>query len=77
MAILKRGEAVERPPALIVQGTADANVTPMLQQWFAAAYRQPGGGVMAVHSVVILPTAEDRLAPRLVSSRLVLGRESC
>ena len=45
MAILERGEAVERPTALIVQGTADANVTPALQQRFAAAYREAGGKV--------------------------------
>jgi acetyl esterase/lipase len=43
MAILERGEAVELPPALIIQGSADANVTPALQQRFAAAYRAAGG----------------------------------
>ncbi len=45
LAILERGEPVERPPALIVQGTADANVTPALQQRFAAAYRAASGEV--------------------------------
>jgi len=43
--ILERGEAVEMPPALIVQGTVDANVTPALQERFAAAYRAAGGSV--------------------------------
>lgn len=45
MAILERGEIVERPPALILQGTADENVTPALQQRFAAAYHAAGGEV--------------------------------
>jgi acetyl esterase len=45
MAILERGEAVERPPTLIIQGTADANVTPALQRRFAAAYQAAGGEV--------------------------------
>ncbi|HEY7063669.1 MAG TPA: alpha/beta hydrolase [Chloroflexota bacterium] len=43
--ILERGEAVELPPALIIQGTIDANVTPALQQRFAGAYRAAGGRV--------------------------------
>ncbi|MBX5489736.1 MAG: alpha/beta hydrolase [Chloroflexi bacterium] len=45
VAILERGEPVEQPPALIIQGTADANVTPALQERFAAAYRAAGGTV--------------------------------
>jgi acetyl esterase/lipase len=45
VAILERGEPVERPPALILQGTADANVTPALQERFVAAYRAAGGEV--------------------------------
>ncbi len=43
--ILERGESVELPPALIVQGTIDANVTPALQERFAGAYRAAGGAV--------------------------------
>jgi acetyl esterase/lipase len=43
MAILERGETVEMPATLIVQGTSDANVTPALQERFAAAYRAAGG----------------------------------
>jgi acetyl esterase len=41
--ILKRRENVELPPTLIIQGTADLNVTPEIQQAFAAALRQAGG----------------------------------
>jgi acetyl esterase/lipase len=40
---LSRGERVDRPPALILQGTADRNVTPEMQQRFVAAYRAGGG----------------------------------
>jgi len=42
---LSRGERVERPPTLILQGTADRNVTPEMQERFAAAYRATGGSV--------------------------------
>jgi acetyl esterase len=41
--ILERGEMVERPPTLIIQGDADLNVTPALQERFVAAYRAAGG----------------------------------
>jgi acetyl esterase len=41
--ILERGEQVELPPALVVQGEIDANVTPALQQRFTGAYRAAGG----------------------------------
>jgi len=41
--ILERGEAGTLPPALVVQGTADDNVTPDMADRFAAAYRAKGG----------------------------------
>ncbi len=41
--VLERGETVERPPVLIVQGTADDNLTPDMADRFAAAYRHAGG----------------------------------
>ena len=43
--ILERGETVETPPLLILQGTADDNLTPDMADRFAAAYRQAGGQV--------------------------------
>lgn len=43
--ILSRGERVEHPPALILQGTADTNVTPEMQEHFVTAYRAAGGSV--------------------------------
>jgi acetyl esterase/lipase len=41
--ILERGEAVSLPPAIVVQGTADDNVTPDMADRFAFAYRARGG----------------------------------
>jgi acetyl esterase len=42
--ILERGEAeIPLPPAIVVQGTADDNVTPDMADRFATAYRARGG----------------------------------
>ena len=41
--ILERGEAGALPPAIVMQGTADDNVTPDMADRFAAAYRAHGG----------------------------------
>jgi acetyl esterase/lipase len=41
--ILERGEAGALPPAILVQGTADDNVTPDMADRFTAAYRARGG----------------------------------
>ncbi|MGE5269280.1 MAG: alpha/beta hydrolase [Thiohalocapsa sp.] len=44
--ILERGEmALPLPPAIVVQGTADDNVTPDMADRFAAAYRGRGGSL--------------------------------
>jgi acetyl esterase len=43
--ILERGEAVALPPAIVVQGTGDDNVTPDMADRFAAAYRGRGGSL--------------------------------
>ena len=47
--ILERGEASEKPPALIMQGTADDNLTPDMAANFATAYRK-AGGTISFHS---------------------------
>ncbi|HVC57750.1 MAG TPA: alpha/beta hydrolase [Stellaceae bacterium] len=53
--ILERGEAAATlPPAIIVQGTADDNVTPDMADRFAAAYRKRGGEV-ALHKFAGMP----------------------
>jgi acetyl esterase/lipase len=43
--ILERGEPVDKPPALIMQGTADDNLTPDMAANFAAAYTRAGGSI--------------------------------
>jgi acetyl esterase/lipase len=43
--ILESGEARNLPPALIIQGTADANVTPDMADRFVAAYTKSGGRI--------------------------------
>jgi acetyl esterase/lipase len=41
--ILARGEPVTLPPALVLQGTNDDNLTPDMADNFVAAYRERGG----------------------------------
>jgi acetyl esterase len=43
--ILERGELIEKPPVLIMQGTADDNLTPDMAANFAAAYTKAGGSI--------------------------------
>jgi acetyl esterase len=43
--ILESGVAAKLPPALLIQGTADANVTPDMADRFAAAYIKGGGQI--------------------------------
>jgi acetyl esterase len=46
--ILERGEAGRLPPVLVLQGTADDNVTPDMADRFAAAYRSATGELQLV-----------------------------
>jgi acetyl esterase/lipase len=43
--ILERGESVAKPPVLIMQGTADTNLTSDMADRFAAAYARAGGSI--------------------------------
>ncbi len=43
--ILERGEKVEMPPTLIIQGTGDDNVPLSVSQRFTEVYRERGGSV--------------------------------
>jgi acetyl esterase/lipase len=43
--ILERGEPAKLPPALVLQGTNDDNLTPDMADNFVAAYRKRGGTV--------------------------------
>ena len=54
--ILERGDPVETPPALIMQGTADDNLTPDMASNFAAAYQRAGGSI-AYHQFAGQPHA--------------------
>jgi acetyl esterase/lipase len=63
--IIERGEPVEKPPALIMQGTADDNLTPDMAANFAAAYTK-SGGVISFHRFEGQPhafIARDPAAP--------------
>jgi acetyl esterase/lipase len=43
--ILERGETKNLPPALVIQGTADNNVTPDMADRFVTAYTKAGGRI--------------------------------
>jgi acetyl esterase len=70
--VVDRGEAARLPPTLILQGTADDNVSPALSGIFAEAYRKAGGSVELVmvegqpHTFIAAdpgaPAAQDALA---------------
>ena len=44
--ILTRGEPADKPPTLVMQGTADDNLTPDMANDFAAAYTKAGGSIV-------------------------------
>jgi acetyl esterase len=63
--ILERGEPIDKPPALIMQGTADDNLTPDMAANFAASY-QRAGATISFHSFPGQPhafIARDPAAP--------------
>ncbi|HAA95960.1 MAG TPA: hypothetical protein DHW65_01550 [Dehalococcoidia bacterium] len=43
--MLRRGEKVELPPALIIQGTADENLPVLVTEEFVTAYKAAGGDI--------------------------------
>jgi dipeptidyl aminopeptidase/acylaminoacyl peptidase len=43
--IVESGSSLRLPPALLIQGTNDANVTPDMADRFAAAYAKAGGQI--------------------------------
>ena len=43
--IVERGDSPERPPVLLLQGTADDSLTPDMADRFTAAYRGAGGRI--------------------------------
>jgi dipeptidyl aminopeptidase/acylaminoacyl peptidase len=44
--IVERGATFEKPPALIMQGTTDDNLTPGMAASFAAAYQRADGSIV-------------------------------
>jgi acetyl esterase len=70
--ILERGEPVETPPALIMQGTADDNLTPDMAADFAAAYTKAGGSIV-FHRFEGEPHAFIPRDPASANSQRALG----
>ncbi len=70
--ILERGEPVEKPPALIMQGTADDNLTPDMARNFAAAYTAAGGAI-TFHEFAGEPHAFIARDPASANARRALG----
>jgi acetyl esterase len=70
--ILEHGEPVETPPALIMQGTADDNLTDEMAANFAAAYKQAGGSI-EFHSFEGQPHAFITRGPAAPDAQRALG----
>lgn len=72
--ILERGEPVELPPMLVMQGGLDDNVLPAIQQTFAESYRAAGGECeLAVfegcgHTWILEPGPETERAHDMVKA---------
>jgi acetyl esterase/lipase len=70
--IVERGEPIETPPALIMQGTADDNLTPDMAADFAAAYTRASGSI-AFHSFEGQPHAFIARDPAAPDAQRALG----
>jgi len=71
-AILMRGESVRTPPVLIMQGTADDNLTPDMASRFAEAYGAARGRI-ELHMFPGLPHAFIAADPSGAEQRRALG----
>ena len=73
--MLDRGEAVGLPPTLLIQGTKDDNIGPVMTDRFVESYRKAGGQLQyevfegAVHAFIVKDPAAD-IAQRAV--RLII-----
>jgi len=81
--ILERGEAGTLPPALLVQGTADDNVTPDMADRFVSGYRARGGQIRLEkfagqpHTFIIRdPQAEPSQRATAMIRDFILARSS-
>jgi acetyl esterase len=70
--ILERGEPAEKPPALIMQGTNDDNLTPDMARNFAAAYTR-AGGTISFHEFAGEPHAFIARDPNSANAQRALG----
>ena len=70
--IVERGEPIEKPPVLIMQGTADDNLTPDMAADFAAAYSRLGGSI-SFHSFEGQPHAFIARDPAASDAQRALG----
>ena len=85
-AMLDRGEKVELPPLLIMQGGLDDNVIPVIQEKFSASYRAAGGHCQyelfegSTHEWVAEPSpATDRshqMLKAFIAQQLQAGRKA-
>jgi acetyl esterase len=85
-AMLDRGEKVELPPLLIMQGGLDDNVIPVIQEKFSATYRKAGGHCQyelyegCTHEWVAEPSAATTRAQDMVkgfiAQQLQAGRKA-
>ena len=72
--MLDRGEKVELPPLLIMQGGLDDNVIPPIQEKFSASYRAAGGECQydlfegSTHEWVAEPSAATTRAQDMVKA---------
>jgi acetyl esterase len=84
--MLDRGEKVELPPLLIMQGGLDDNVIPVIQEKFSASYRAAGGECQyelfegSTHEWVAEPSAATTRAQDMVKAfiakQLKAGRKA-
>jgi acetyl esterase len=70
--ILDRGEPAEKPPALIMQGTNDDNLTPDMARNFAPAYMR-AGGTISFHEFSGEPHAFIARDPNSANAQQALG----
>ena len=71
--VVERGEFSDLPPVLVLQGTADENVTPDMADRFAAAYREAGGEI-ELHKFEGQPHAFTTADAGSAASLLAIGR---
>jgi acetyl esterase/lipase len=84
--MLDRGEKVELPPLLIMQGGLDDNVIPVIQEKFSASYRAAGGECQyelfegATHEWVAEPSANTtrshEMLKAFIAKQLRAGRKA-